>query len=77
MKTKANINFKINLIDNLNFDLSRAKVIPARGLKNAIEKSYEDCGWNLTKSENEYNDNYYPTFYDVARNIKEIIKILN
>lgn len=42
-------------------------------LKNAIEKSYEDCGWNLTKSENEYNDNYYPTFYDVARNIKEII----
>lgn len=42
-------------------------------LKNAIEKSYEDCGWDLTKSTNEYGDSMYPTFKDVARNIKQII----
>lgn len=43
-------------------------------LKNAIEKAYEDCGWNLTESENPYDDNFYPTFADVARNIKSIME---
>jgi len=43
-------------------------------LKNAIEKSYVDCGWDLLKSVNEFGKNYYPTFADVARNIKEIIE---
>lgn len=42
-------------------------------LKSAIEKSYEDCGWNLTESFNEYGDNLYPQFSDVARNVKKII----
>jgi len=42
-------------------------------LKNAIEKSYEDCGWNLTESLNNYGDNLYPQFSDVARNVKAII----
>lgn len=42
-------------------------------LKNAIERSYEDCGWNLTKSTNKYGEEYYPCFNDVCRNIKEII----
>ena len=42
-------------------------------LKNAIERSYEDCGWNLIDSINEYGDSYYPTFADVARNIRDII----
>lgn len=42
-------------------------------LKNAIEKSYEDCGWNLTESENSYGKNLYPQFSDVARNVKAII----
>lgn len=42
-------------------------------LKNAIEKSYEDCGWNLTKSDNSYGDSLYPQFSDVARNVKAII----
>lgn len=42
-------------------------------LKNAIEKSYEDCGWNLTESENSYGKNLYPKFSDVARNVKAII----
>lgn len=42
-------------------------------LKNAIEKSYEDCGWNLIESENMYGENLYPCFADVARNVKSII----
>ena len=42
-------------------------------LKNAIERSYEDCGWDLMTSENELGEYYYPTFSDVARNIKNII----
>ncbi|MBP1566618.1 MAG: DUF87 domain-containing protein [Oscillospiraceae bacterium] len=42
-------------------------------LKNAVEKAYEDCGWNLTESVNIYGDNLYPQFSDVARNVKMII----
>lgn len=44
-------------------------------LKEAIEKSYEDCGWNLTESMNPYGENLYPTFADVTRNIKTIIDL--
>ena len=42
-------------------------------LKNAIEHAYEDCGWNLTESENPYGNHLYPSFADVARNVKTII----
>ena len=42
-------------------------------LKNAVEKSYVDCGWNLVRSINKYGEDLYPSFADVARNIKEII----
>lgn len=42
-------------------------------LKNAIEKSYIECGWNLLHSTNKYGEDLYPTFADVARNIKDII----
>lgn len=42
-------------------------------LKEAVEKSYEDAGWDLTESTNEFGDNLYPTFADVSRNIKIII----
>ena len=42
-------------------------------LKEAVEKSYEDCGWNLTESTNVYGNNYYPSFADVTRNIRTII----
>lgn len=41
-------------------------------LKNAIELSYEDCGWDLCTSMNSYGE-YYPTFKDICRNIKTII----
>ena len=42
-------------------------------LKDAIEKSYEDCGWNLTESTNRYDESYYPRFADIERNVKLII----
>ena len=42
-------------------------------LKNAIEKSYEDCGWDLGTSENPFGEDLYPTFEDVAKNIRMII----
>lgn len=42
-------------------------------LKEAVEKSYEDAGWNLIESCNPYGDNLYPSFEDVARNIRLII----
>lgn len=41
-------------------------------LKEAIEKSYEDAGWDLTSSTNT-NGAEYPTFTDIAQNIKIII----
>lgn len=42
-------------------------------LKEAIEKSYEDAGWDLTESTNNSEENLYPTFLDVLQNIKIII----
>ena len=42
-------------------------------LKDAIIRSYEDCGWDLMESMNEYGDGYYPSFKDVALNVKHII----
>ena len=42
-------------------------------LKSAIEKSYSDCGWDLMRSVNVYGENVYPSFSDVARNIRTII----
>lgn len=42
-------------------------------LKDAIEKSYEDCGWDLNTSTNEFGSNLYPSFGDVARNVKKTI----
>lgn len=43
-------------------------------LKSAIEKSYEDCGWCLDESTNEYGNDMYPTFADVGRNVKSIVE---
>lgn len=42
-------------------------------LKNAVEKAYKDCGWNLNSSKNKYNEELFPTFADVAANVKTII----
>ena len=43
-------------------------------LKDAVEKSYEDCGWDLIASINKYGSDLYPCFADVARNVKRIIE---
>lgn len=42
-------------------------------LKSAMERAYEDCGWDLVESDNPYGKNLYPTFADVSRNVKSII----
>ncbi|MEE0265247.1 MAG: DUF87 domain-containing protein, partial [Acutalibacteraceae bacterium] len=42
-------------------------------LKNAVEKAYEACGWNLNTSKNKYKENIFPTFADVAEKVKIII----
>ena len=42
-------------------------------LKRAIEKSYEDCGWNLSLSTNDFGNDMYPCFADVTRNVRVII----
>lgn len=36
-------------------------------LKDALEKAYEECGWDLVLSTNPYGQDLYPTFADVAR----------
>lgn len=42
-------------------------------LKSAVEKAYKDCGWDMIRSVNTYGEVLYPSFADVAKNIKEII----
>ena len=42
-------------------------------LKDAMERSYSDCGWDLASSTNAYGPNLFPTFKDVARNIRDVI----
>lgn len=40
-------------------------------LKEAIERAYEEAGWDLVKSENEYN--LFPSFSDVCRHIEQVV----
>lgn len=42
-------------------------------LKDAVERSYADCGWDLLSSENPFGRDLFPTFADVAQNVREII----
>ncbi len=42
-------------------------------LKDAVSRSYADCGWDLTTSENPFGPGLWPTFADVARNVREIL----
>lgn len=42
-------------------------------LKSAVEQSYVDSGWDLVRSDNKYGKDLFPSFVDVARNIKTII----
>lgn len=60
------------LIEIFNVCWSMYAAMPAV-LKSAVEKAYEDCGWDLVESTNEFGENLYPNFADVARNVKQII----
>lgn len=42
-------------------------------LKDAVARSYEDCGWDLAASENPYGSGLFPCFADVARNVRKIL----
>lgn len=42
-------------------------------LKDAVARSYEDCGWDLATSDNPYGADLFPCFADVARNVREIL----
>lgn len=42
-------------------------------LKSAVERSYQDCGWDLVASTNRFGERIFPDFGCVARNIKTII----
>ncbi|MBE6424209.1 ATP-binding protein [Succinivibrio dextrinosolvens] len=59
------------LIDIFNVCWPMYAAMPAV-LKEAIEKSYEDVGWDLSLSTNEYG-RLFPSFSDVTRNIKTVI----
>ncbi len=42
-------------------------------LKDAVSRSYAVCGWDLTNSQNPYGEELWPTFADVARNVRQIL----
>lgn len=42
-------------------------------LKEALLKSYENCGWDLSTSLNTYDENLYPTFLDLQEVLAEVI----
>jgi hypothetical protein len=44
-------------------------------LKDAIEVSYEEAGWDLALSTNYHSPVKYPSFADVTRNIRKIIDL--
>ncbi|MCI6242487.1 MAG: DUF87 domain-containing protein [Agathobacter sp.] len=60
------------LIDIFNVCWPMYAAMPAV-LKDAVEKSYRDCGWDMVRSVNKFGEELYPTFADVAKNIKDII----
>lgn len=64
------------LIDGIIPDTNKKEytiILLATPILDAVEKSYVDCGWDIVKSENKYGEELYPSFADVARNVKEII----
>lgn len=43
-------------------------------LKEALLKSYEYCGWDLSSSINTYDDSLFPTFLDLQDTLYEVIR---
>ena len=42
-------------------------------LKDAVERAYISAGWNLEKSVNKFDENLFPTFADVVKQIKVVL----
>ncbi len=42
-------------------------------LKDAVERAYQDAGWNMETSVNKYNEKLFPTFADVLRQIDHVM----
>lgn len=42
-------------------------------LKDSVERAYIKAGWNLEKSKNRYDENLFPTFADVVRQVKIVL----
>lgn len=42
-------------------------------LKDSVERAYISAGWNLEESTNKYDDNLFPTFADVVKQIKVVL----
>ncbi|EKV58320.1 ATP-binding protein [Brachyspira hampsonii] len=60
------------LIDIFNVCWPMYAAMPAV-LKEAVEKSYIDTGWDLDMSVNKYGDNIFPNFVDVLNNLRNVI----
>ena len=42
-------------------------------LKDAIERSYVEAGWDLIQSENKYDNSLFPSFSDVVKQIRVVL----
>lgn len=42
-------------------------------LKEAVLQSYEVCGWDLQTSENDYDDDLFPTFRDLLAELVDVV----
>ena len=61
------------LIEILNAAWPMYSAMPAI-LKDAVEKIYENCGWDLLASENKYSPAVYPDFHDLLEVLPSVIK---
>lgn len=43
-------------------------------LKEAILQAYQDCGWDLELSSNDYSDELFPTFLDLLHTLQSVIE---
>ena len=42
-------------------------------LKESIERAYEEAGWDLAESKNQYGIRLFPSFSDVCRHIEQVV----
>ena len=43
-------------------------------LKDSIHRAYEIAGWDMINSENKYDNNLFPTFVDVYKQIRKVLE---